>query len=124
MAARGRPLSIAARSALGRLRRLCADWEGVEEARSFGHPAFRVGRATFAVLDRYRDRDCLWFKVPTEERAALLATPGWFAAPYDPRGTALCVELDAIDWRRVRTWLRSSYALASAKPARARRSRA
>jgi predicted DNA-binding protein (MmcQ/YjbR family) len=115
-----RDLSEATGTALVRLRRACAGWAGVAEVRSFGHPAFRVGKDLFAVLDRYRGHDCLWLKVPPDERAVLLATPGWFAAPYDPRRVALCVRLDAIDWRRIRAHLRVSYALAAARPARAR----
>jgi predicted DNA-binding protein (MmcQ/YjbR family) len=115
-----RALSRAARSALEHLRRLCAGWDGLEESLSFGHPTLRVGGAPFAVLDRYDDCDCLWLKVPPEARDALLATPGWFAAPYDPRRTALCVRLDAIDWRRVRAHVRVSYALAGAPRARRR----
>ena len=108
-----RALSREARRALERLRRLCAAWNGLEENLSFGHPTFRVGGAPFAVLDRYDDSDCLWLKVPPDARAALLASPGWFAAPYDPRRTALCVRLDAIDWRRIRAHVRVSYALAA-----------
>jgi hypothetical protein len=116
-----RALSTAARSALTHLRRLCAGWDGLAERPSFGHPTLRVGGAPFAVLDRYQDSDCLWLRVPSAERDALLATPGWFAAPYDPRSTALCVRLDAIDWRRIRANVRISYALAAAPRPRARR---
>ena len=108
-----RVLSSEAGAALGRLRHLCAGWDGLEENLSFGHPTFRVGGAPFAVLDRYDGSDCLWLKVPLDARDALLATPGWFAAPYDPRRTALCVRLDAIDWRRIRAQLRVSYVLAA-----------
>lgn len=109
-----RALGREAATALERLRRLCGDWDGVEESLSFGHPTLRVGGVPFAVLDRYGGSDCLWLKVPPEARSALRATPGWFAAPYDPRQTALCVRLEAIDWRRMRAHLRVSYALAAA----------
>jgi hypothetical protein len=122
-AARRRPPapSTAARSALARLRRACADWGGVSEAPSFGHPALRVRGVPFAVLDRYRGHACLWLRVAPPERAALLATHGWFPAPYDPRQGALCVRLEAIDWRRIRPLLRISYALAAGGPARSAR---
>ena len=105
-------------SALARLRRVAADLPGSREARSFGHPAFRVGGKAYAVLDRYAGTPCLWLKVDPMERRALLARPGWHAAPYDPRRAALCCRLDAIDWRRVRRLLRMSYALANLKPPR------
>lgn len=115
-----RALSAAAEAALARLQRLLAGWDGVEQTTSFGHPTFRVAGTAFAVLDRYQEHDCLWLKVPLAERDARLSTPGWFAAPYDPRRTALCVRLEAIDWRRIRPLVRISYALA-AGPARGRR---
>jgi predicted DNA-binding protein (MmcQ/YjbR family) len=115
--------SAEAQAALARLRRMLAGWDGLEEAPSFGHPTFRVGGAPFAVLDRYHEHDCLWLKVASTERDALLAAPGWFPAPYDPRHTALCVRLESIDWRRIRPYLRISYALAAAVPARAARRR-
>jgi predicted DNA-binding protein (MmcQ/YjbR family) len=116
-----RALSSEASSALERLRRLCAGWKDLEESLTFGHPTLRVGGTAFAVLDRYRDSDCLWLKVPPDTRATLLATPGWFEAPYDPRRTALCVRLETIDWRRIRAHVRVSYALAAVPRARQRR---
>ena len=116
-----RPLSAPAEAALARLRRLVGGWDGLEERQSFGHPAFHVGARPFAVLDHYQDADCLWLRIPADERAQLLATPGWFAAPYDPRRTALCVRLDAIDWRRIRARVRISYALAATPQPRAAR---
>jgi hypothetical protein len=116
-----RPLSPLAIAALKRLRKLTSGWDGLEERLSFGHPAFQVRGKAFAVLDHYQDADCLWLQVPAEERSGLLATPGWFAAPYDPRRTALCIRLDAVDWRRVRTRVRISYALAAVPKSRAAR---
>lgn len=117
-----RALSPEGRAALGHLRRLSAGWDRLEERLSFGHPTLRVGGVPFAVLDHYQGGDCLWLRVPRAERAALLGTPGWFAAPYDPRRTALCVRLNAADWRRLRAQVRISYALAAAPAARGGRS--
>ena len=105
-------------SALARLRRLAARLPGSREALSFGHPAFLTGGKAYAVLDRYKGAPCLWLKVDPMERRALLAHPGWFAAPYDPRHAALCCRLDAVDWRRLQRLLRMSYALTNLKPPR------
>jgi predicted DNA-binding protein (MmcQ/YjbR family) len=121
MAKTPRPLSFQAKAALARLREFTDGWDGLEERLSFGHPALRARGKAFAVLDHYQDADCLWLQVPAEERSGLLATPGWFAAPYDPRRTALCIRLDAVDWRRVRTRVRISYALAAVPKSRAAR---
>lgn len=114
-----RPASAAAASAVDvafeRLRRLCARFGEVEERASFGHPALRVKGRAFAVLDHYSGSDCLWLYVDPADRPRLLASRGWFAAPYDPRHKALCVRLDAVDWRRLRGLLRVSYALANSR---------
>jgi len=101
--------------AFERLRRQCARFGDVEERASFGHPALRVRGRAFAVLDHYAGSSCLWLYVTPADRVRLLATRGWFAAPYDPRHKALCVRLDAIDWRRMRALLRTSYALANSR---------
>lgn len=100
--------------ALTRLRRLVRSYGNVNETPTFGNPTFKVGRRAFAVLDCYRGVACLWLRIDPFERATLLAQKGWFAAPYDPRQQALCVDLAAIDWRRIRPLLRMSYWLASA----------
>lgn len=112
-----RPASPSAAAAIDlafeRVRRQCARFGAVEERASFGHPALRVRGRPFVVLDHYSGSDCLWLYVTPADRVRLLATKGWFAAPYDPRHRSLCVRLDAIDWRRMRALLRSSYALAN-----------
>jgi hypothetical protein len=108
-----RPASPAATEALPKLRRLALTFDRVDETLTFGNPTFNVGKRAFAVLDRYKGIDCLWLRVDRMERNSLLGQEGWFAAPYDPRKQALCVELAAIDWRRIRPLLRISYWLAA-----------
>ena len=97
---------------LERLRRIAGELQGTEETVTFGHPTFKVGGKTFAVLDRYGGHECLWLRVGPTERAGLLASPGWFESPYDPRRIALCCRLGSIDWRRLRPLVRRSHALA------------
>ena len=113
-----RPLSPDARSALERLRRLLKCFDDVAETRTFGHPTFQTRGKTFVVLDRYEGADCLWLRVNVMEHTTLLKMPGWFAAPYDPRHTALCIRLDAIDWRRISPHIRLSRLIAQASAAR------
>jgi len=107
-----RTLTSAAKVALTRLRAAVWSLEGAEESLSFGNPTFRVNRKAFAIIDRYHDRDCLWLRIETAERATLLQRRGWFASPYDPRQNALCCELDQLDWRSLGPLLRASYRLA------------
>jgi hypothetical protein len=101
---------------LERLRVLAARLPNTTETRTFGNPTFISAKKAFAVLDEYRATHCIWLRVGREARAGLLATPGWFASPYDPKKRALCVDLAAIDWRKFPKQLRASYELARAKP--------
>ena len=109
MAKSARPLKALARAALPKIRAALGALEGVEETATFGNPTFKAYGKAFAVLDLYRGKDCLWMLVDPVERDDRLSLPGWFASPYDPRMTALCCDLDAIDWRRAKAWLRSAW---------------
>lgn len=120
MAKAPRTLNSTAKVAVTRLRAAAASLAGAEESVSFGNPTFRVNRKAFAVIDRYHDRDCLWLRVESAERARLLERCGWFASPYDPRRTALCCELDQFDWRSLRPLLRASFDLALRESGKAR----
>ena len=78
-----------------------------------GEKPVDAGKNKHAVLDRYGGYECLWLRVGPMERAGLLASPGWFESPYDPRRTALCCRLESIDWRRMRALVRRSHSLAA-----------
>jgi predicted DNA-binding protein (MmcQ/YjbR family) len=110
-----RSLSTDAHAALAQLRSICAALDHVEEALSFGNPAFKHRGKAFAVLDLYEGQDCLWLRVGLAERDDLLKIPGWFKAPYDPKGQALCCSLDRLDWRLLEPLIASSHH--SVKPA-------
>jgi hypothetical protein len=116
-----RTLSPDARAAIQRLRRHVAPFDDVTETLTFGNPTFQTHGKTFAVLDRYQGADCLWLRVDSMERPTLLKMPGWFAAPYDPRQSALCIRLDAIDWRRISSHIRISRLLAQHSVAKRKR---
>jgi predicted DNA-binding protein (MmcQ/YjbR family) len=113
-----RALSPQENLALERLRGIAGSLPGSVESVTFTHPTFKVAGRTFAVLDRYHGRECLWLRVDPMERAGLLAASGWFESPYDPRRTALCCDLESIDWRRMRALVRRSHALAGPGPAK------
>jgi predicted DNA-binding protein (MmcQ/YjbR family) len=112
---RARELSPSAVTATARLRAASASLAGVVETLAFGNPSFKVNQKTFAVVDRYDDRDCLWLLVEPGSRDLLLKRRGWFASPYDPKRAALCCELALFDWRRLNPLLRASYNLALSK---------
>jgi predicted DNA-binding protein (MmcQ/YjbR family) len=113
-----RKLSPAAERVLIKLRKICEALPRVEEISTFGNPGFKAGRKAFAILDFYQGQDCLWLRIDPAERTELLARPGWFASPYDPRKTALCCELSAVKWNLVKPLVRRSYALSGEAPNR------
>ena len=76
---------------------------------SWGSPTFKAGKKAFAVLDHYQGEDCVWFLCGPEDRARLLADPGFFASPYDKKGAAVCRKLSGLDWATMTPLLLASY---------------
>jgi len=120
MAKSPRLLSAHALKAREKIRATLKDLDDIEETTTYGNPTFKVGGRAFGVLDSYEGRDCLWMLVDAIERDQLLSERGWFPSPYDPRKTALCCYLDAIDWRRAKPLLRSSYEIARSSKSKRR----
>ena len=102
-------------AALPLLRAICTALPDAQESPSFGNPAFKARGKAFAVLDRYKGKSCLWLLIDPGRRDALLALPGWFKSPYDPREEALCCELGHIDWEAATALIRESHRLALLK---------
>jgi len=95
--------------ALRELRAVCGGLPGVTETLSYGNPAFKAGRKTFAVLDIYRGGSCVWLLCGADRREALLSEPGFFPAPYDRTGVAVCRVAADIDWPNFTGLVRESY---------------
>lgn len=77
---------------------------------SFGtNPTFRVGKRTFAVIDRYNGADYLYLKIDPELRQGLLEMSGWRVAPYDPHQKALLWEVQAVDPHTLDQWVMHSF---------------
>jgi hypothetical protein len=94
---------------LARLRKICLKLPEVTEGASFSNPAFRAGKRPFVVLDRYKGTDCLFFYVESGLRDELLTRQHFFKAPYDPRGKAICRDLEKIDWTEIKSLVLGSY---------------
>lgn len=109
-----RELSATATAWVGKLQRWTVTLPHAEYTTTYGNPTFKVHGKSFLVLDRYHDTDCLWLRVAPSRRTTLLTQPGWFASPYDPNSLALCVALESIDGRQIRSLIRASYAVAAA----------
>jgi predicted DNA-binding protein (MmcQ/YjbR family) len=116
MAAREpRPVKPDVAAALRLLRPICLALPDAEETASFGNPAFKAKGKAFAVLDRYKDKSCLWLLVDPARRDELLALPGWFKSPYDPRERAMCCELCHVDWELAAALIGESHGLSISK---------
>jgi hypothetical protein len=92
-----------------RLRAVCLALPHAVEASSYGNPAFKVGGKPFAVVDRYQGGVCVWLLCPSDQRATVLARPGWFASPYDPKARAVCARPEEADWAEIEALIGESY---------------
>ncbi len=102
---------------LARLRRVCLALPEAEETTSFGHPTFRVGKKTFAVLDEYKGEHAICFKATFDDQALLTLDPQFYVAPYIGKHgwTSLRLDGTALEWRGVEELVRESYRLVAPK---------
>lgn len=94
---------------LRRVRESVGRWPGCCETLSFGHPAFKAGPKTFAVLETYRD--LLSLCVPAgEDQDLLLGQPGFYRTPYAGHRGWVSLRLEpGTDWRLVEGLLEGAY---------------
>jgi predicted DNA-binding protein (MmcQ/YjbR family) len=96
-------------AALEALRAVCGALPEVTESLSFGNPAFKVGRKTFAVLDTYRNATCVWLLCGPDRREQLLSQPEFFPSPYDRTKVAVCRIASTINWPAFADLVRECY---------------
>ena len=63
---------------LRELRRLAAALPETTETAGWGHPTFKAGKKTFAVVDHYQGADCLCVQAARAERGRRLRDPRFF----------------------------------------------
>lgn len=107
-------------SILKKLRAICRALPGVKETRSFGHPTFRVGKKTFAVLEEYKGELSLALKTEKELQEVFLKDARFYRTPYIGRHgwVSLRLRAAALRWREIAELLRGSHRLVSPKTAR------
>ena len=91
------------------LRALCMALPGTVETLTWGNPTFKANGKAYAVLDRYKGVECIWFRCAKAERATLLTDTHFFPSPYDKAGQALCRAAHDIDWRQMGSLIRASF---------------
>lgn len=97
---------------LKRLQEICLAWPETSETTTFGHPTFRAGKKTFAVLDHYHGEPCIAFKAEPRRVHELLEDPHFYLAPYGAAHGWMCLRVAArMSWKQVRALLLGSYRL-------------
>ena len=101
---------------LKELRRICLALPGANEIRTWGHPTFRAGKKTFAVLDEYQGQLSIAFKVSASHQYLFLKDSRFFRTPYIGRhGWVSLKTAGRLDWTEVRHLLIESYRLVASK---------
>jgi len=102
---------------LKRLRMICLGLPGAHETVTFGHPTFRVGTKTFAVLEEYRGHLCICFKATLTDQEILIEDSRFFIAPYIGKHgwVSLIVGGGRVNWTMAGDLVRASYLLLAPK---------
>ena len=101
---------------LARLRRISLALPEAEETTSFGHPTFKVGRKTFAVLEEYKGELAICFKATMEDQSLLTMDPQFYVAPYIGKHGWTSIRAGGpLDWEGVEDFVRESYRLVATK---------
>jgi predicted DNA-binding protein (MmcQ/YjbR family) len=100
-----------------KLRAFCLSLPGTSEKASWGHPNFKAGKKTFAVLEQFKGEWVIAFKAEREAQQALIASdPRFYASPYVGAQGWVSMRLAAgVDWKRTAGFLLQSYRLVATK---------
>src|SRR6516225_4521296 len=97
---------------LAKLREICSALLEVQEVKTWGHPTFKAGTKTFAVLERYNGHLCICFKATLPLQQLLIEDPRFFKTPYiGKQGWVSLIADKPPNWREVRQLIHESYAL-------------
>ena len=101
---------------LKQLRDICLKLPECTETVKWGNPTFIAGKKQFAVLDRYHDRWCIAFIARPQQQRQLLATPGFFPAPYAAKYGWVCLDAEGrVNWKEVDRLILNSYCIVALK---------
>lgn len=83
---------------------------------SFGHPTFRAGKKTFAVLEEYQGELAICFKATVADQALLTIDPKFYVAPYIGKHGWTSMRVGSPpDWQEVAELVRTSYRVVATK---------
>jgi predicted DNA-binding protein (MmcQ/YjbR family) len=95
---------------LRKLRAICLALPETSETPSWGHPNWRTGKRTFAVLEVYRGQPSICLKPASESYRSLAKDPRWYVTPYvGHRGWLSRVVDGTLDWNEIERLVRESF---------------
>jgi predicted DNA-binding protein (MmcQ/YjbR family) len=101
---------------LAKLREICLALPGAQEVKTWGHPTFKAGTKTFAVLEPYNGHLCICFKATLSLQQLLIEDARFFKTPYIGKQGWVSLIADKLpNWREVRQLIQESYTLISTK---------
>src|SRR5881409_3185592 len=88
---------------LAKLREICLGLPQAREVKTWGHPTFKAGTKTFAVLEWYKGHLCICFKATLPLQQLLIEDPRYFKTPYiGNQGWVSLIADTPPNWREVR----------------------
>jgi predicted DNA-binding protein (MmcQ/YjbR family) len=101
---------------LTRLRPICLALPEANEIETWGHPTFRAGTKTFAVLETYQGKLSIACKCAPRDAHALLEDARFYVTPYAGKHGWLSLQVGSrVDWDEVREFVVGSYRLVALK---------
>ena len=100
---------------LEKVRALCLELSDVTETVSYGHPTWKVRRATFAVFEQYQGDWCVAILAEAARQVQLIESDDrFYRTPYIGEQGWVSFKLEGrIPWGRLGTLLREAHLLAS-----------
>src|SRR5688572_15412468 len=85
---------------LDKLRLVCLDFPETNEHKAWGHPNFRAGKKTFAVLETYKGILSLAMKVGHTKQSQLLKDSRFYETPYVGKQGWVSLKVDERSFKR------------------------
>jgi predicted DNA-binding protein (MmcQ/YjbR family) len=101
---------------LAKLREICLALPQAHEVKSWGHPTFKAGTKTFAVLEWWNGNLCICFKATLALQSVLIEDPRYYKTPYiGKQGWVSLIVDKGPNWRDVKWLIKESHQLISAR---------
>jgi predicted DNA-binding protein (MmcQ/YjbR family) len=105
-----------ANTALKKLRAICLGLPEANEVQTWGHPTFRAGKKSFAVLETFAGVLCLALNIGLDRRDELLLDSRFCETPYCGHRGWVSLKLNSeTDWDDVRGLLLEGYRFVAVK---------